>query len=220
MKLPEREGRLFACKKPPQLSIKQLFLIYMNKPKQPNLLMKKALKYVEDNSLVLDIGCGSGIDSIYIANLGHDVTSIDKNKELIKDLKSQKIRNIVPICTNIEDFELDFNKYSMINAQWVLPFVKKEKFPRILKDINRSLTNKGIFCGQFFGRKDQWYFDLNVKNKINFITKKEFTEFLSDYFVVYQSELIYFADSISNKNKKWHVYEFIVSKSNVLQKNT
>ncbi len=188
--------------------------------KEPNLLLKKALKYAETHGKALDIGCGLGSDSIHLSKNKFDVTAVDINSNYIKELQNKKYNNITAVNADISDLELISNTYSIVNAQWVLPFIKTDKIGKTLKNINNSLKNDGVFCGQFFGRKDQWYFDLKVKSKINFITKREFTELLSDYFIIYSSELYYLANSINQKNKRWHVYEFIVSKTNVLQKNT
>jgi len=49
---------------------------------------------------ILDLGCGYGIESLYLANLGFDVTGIDINNEAIKYArkKAHNKKNIKFIC--------------------------------------------------------------------------------------------------------------------------
>ena len=67
------------------------------------------LKNLPDNGTILDLGCGSGRDSLYFLKKGFIVTSADASKEMARlssELTGQKTH-----CLRIEDikFENEFN---------------------------------------------------------------------------------------------------------------
>lgn len=47
-------------------------------------LRQKFLKYLEEGDTILDLGCGSGRDSLAFYELGYDVTPLDASEEMCK----------------------------------------------------------------------------------------------------------------------------------------
>lgn len=64
-------------------------------------------------------------------------------------------------------------------------------------------------CGNFLGKEDEW-----AKNHSNmsFFTKDELITYFKDFNIVYFSEKKYIKDSVSETNKKWHVFEIYAKK--------
>ena len=56
--------------------------------------------YSSSTKVAIDFGCGNGIQSIALANLGFDVTAIDFNKKLLSELEENKKKSSIKI---IED---------------------------------------------------------------------------------------------------------------------
>ena len=47
-------------------------------------IQKKFISYIPKNGKVLDLGCGSGRDSLFFKTLGYNVTAIDGSAELCR----------------------------------------------------------------------------------------------------------------------------------------
>lgn len=45
-------------------------------------ILDKFIHYLPDNAVVLDLGCGSGRDSLYFIERGFDVTALDGSEKL------------------------------------------------------------------------------------------------------------------------------------------
>ena len=52
----------------------------------------KFLKYIPDGGKILDLGCGSGRDSLYFLQKGYDVTAVDASEKMVK-LSSELTKN-------------------------------------------------------------------------------------------------------------------------------
>ena len=63
--------------------------------------------------------------------------------------------------------------------------------------------------GNFLGNEDGW-----VKNHSNmtFFSKDELITYFKDFDIVYFSEKKYIKDSVTESNKKWHVFEIYAKK--------
>ena len=66
-------------------------------------IYEKFLKYIPKQGAILDLGCGSGRDSLYFLNNGFDVTSMDASIEMVK--LSSKLINQKTIHRKIEDID-------------------------------------------------------------------------------------------------------------------
>lgn len=105
---------------------------------------------------VLDIGCGRGGNSIFLADKGFDVTCADSDKEVIEEIKK-----IHPQINAINQDILEFNfleeKYDLILALNVLNFFDLENIKEIIQRIIKSLKKDGLFYMQAFSINDPLY---------------------------------------------------------------
>jgi len=105
------------------------------KAKEKRPLLNKVIKYSEGGK-ILEAGSGSSSNSIYLANKGYDVTSIDNDSKMLSIAKNlSKAFNNKPIFIkkDITQFE---GKYSVVFSHGVLEHFDDEE---IVKLINNEL---------------------------------------------------------------------------------
>jgi 2-polyprenyl-3-methyl-5-hydroxy-6-metoxy-1,4-benzoquinol methylase len=131
------------------------------------------LKYVIDNGLILDFGCGSGRDSKYFLEKGYRVECIDGSLELSK-LASEYL-GINVNCMDFFEFS-EFNKYDGVWACASLLHVKREKLLEILIKIRDSLKENGILYVSF---KDGTGEEIVDGKYYNYLTYNDFLDIIN-----------------------------------------
>lgn len=63
--------------------------------------------------------------------------------------------------------------------------------------------------GNFLGNEDGW---IKHRDKMTFFSKQKIMSYFNDFEIMYFAEKKYIKDSISEKNKKWHVFEIYARK--------
>ena len=128
-------------------------------------VIEEFLELIPADSAILDLGCGSGRDSLYFIEEGFDVTAVDGSKamcELAEVEIGQHVHNIM-----FED--LDFEE--VFDGVWACAYIVKEKkseINNIINKISRSLVDNGVMYislkhGDFEGMRDgRYYSDYRV----------------------------------------------------------
>lgn len=123
-------------------------------------ILINALKYIK-RGLVLDIGCGQGKETIYLANKGFDVVALDSSSVAIDQIKEiikkNKLKNIRAVNSDIIDFEIKKNAYDLILCFNVLYFLEKSTARRIVKKIQEGMKKGGIIAMSLFTVHDTFY---------------------------------------------------------------
>lgn len=153
----------------------------------------------------IDIGCGAGNDTVFLLNKGFKVTSIDNDSQ-VENLIKDRIENTNNLEIIIDDFsKVNISKADLIFANFSLFFVKKD-FNKMLENMLESVNKKGFFVGNFLGEEDEW------KKSKTVVGKDELLKYFSKYKIMYFSEEKYYKDTITKKQKFWHVYTVIAQK--------
>ena len=104
----------------------------------------KFLSYLKPKASVLDVGCGAGEKSVYMAKKGFDVTGIDFSEEMIRLTKEQ-----LPMAKfYIKDIKKPLgleNTFDGIFAFAVLLHISKDEVVRVLKNMIEPLKTNGYF---------------------------------------------------------------------------
>lgn len=128
--------------------------------------VKKFIALLPEGGSILDLGCGSGRDSLYFIEQGFDVTALDGSEELC-ELASIHIGQDV---LNMKYSEIDFKK--VFDGVWAcasLVHLPDEEIDGILNKITTGLKEEGILYmsfrhGDFSGfRNERYYNDYNTK---------------------------------------------------------
>jgi SAM-dependent methyltransferase len=122
--------------------------------------MKEFLDLLEEGDTILDLGCGSGRDSLSFYELGYDVTPLDASEEMCK---------LAEIHTGLEVLHMTFEQIDFDNVFdgiWAcasLLHTPKKELSDILTKIARALNDKGILymsfkLGDYEGFRGKRYF--------------------------------------------------------------
>lgn len=117
--------------------------------KQPEAELAKLL----DNGLVkpcraLELGCGNGNDSIYLAKKGFDVTGVDVSKLAIEEAKRRAKESGVKVNFIAEDaseLKSTSGKFDFIYDRACFHFIPEEKREGYLQTVRKFLNKGGYF---------------------------------------------------------------------------
>ena len=117
-------------------------------------LYQPFIRYLLDSGSILDLGCGSGRDSLAFKNLGYQVEAIDYSEELVT-----KARELTGINVRQQNFyELsELNQYDGIWACASLLHCERKRLPEVLEKILKALKVNGICYMSFkYGEGDRY----------------------------------------------------------------
>lgn len=136
---------------------------------------KEFLKLVPEGGKILDLGCGSGRDSMNFMKLGYEVTSVDGSKELAK--KASALLGKEVIASTFEELELK-EKFHGIWACASLLHIKREDLKIVLNNLYNNLEDNGVFYMSFkYGEKEY----VDDKNRyFNCFTDESIISFINE----------------------------------------
>lgn len=94
----------------------------------------------------LDLGCGNGRNSLYLAANGYDVTAWDKNPMSIQNLQSireaEGLDNLQVAITDLNTLSFD-GEYDFILSTVVMMFLEADTIPRLIDNMQRCTKPGG-----------------------------------------------------------------------------
>lgn len=136
---------------------------------------KEFLKLVPEGGKILDLGCGSGRDSMNFIKLGYEVTAVDGAKELAK--RASVLLGKEVIVSTFEELELK-EKFHGIWACASLLHIKREDLKIVLNNLYNNLEDNGVFYMSFkYGEKEY----VDDKNRyFNCFTDESIISFINE----------------------------------------
>ena len=153
------------------------------------------LKHIPKGSNILDLGCGSGRDSLEFIKRGYNITAVDGSKEL--SIAASKVIGQEVICNKFEDLQLT-EKFHGIWACASLLHINKRDLINVIKNISSNLEDNGVFYMSFKYGKGEY---IDEKGRyFNCYTEKTFKEMILavpklEIIKIYKSE-----DTIGGRN--------------------
>ena len=137
-------------------------------------LYKDFLKHISKGGHILDLGCGSGRDSLEFIKQGYNVTAVDGSKEL--SIAASKLIGQQVICSKFEELKLT-EKFHGIWACASLLHVNRKDILDVIKNTSSNLKDNGVFYMSFkYGEKE--YIDEKGRY-FNCYTEKTFSELIN-----------------------------------------
>jgi tellurite methyltransferase len=165
-------------------------------------LLVGAIEQLGRTGKAIDIGAGAFKDTRHLLAGGFDVTAIDSapaSSEAAKAIVSPKLRFV---ATAFDHFDFPEAEYDLASAMYALPFNPPETFDRLFAGITRSLVSGGVFCGTFFGTRDEWSGERNM----TFHTRQQVKTLLSGLTLIRLSEDERDGTTADGTLKHWHVF--------------
>ncbi|TVY08635.1 class I SAM-dependent methyltransferase [Paenibacillus cremeus] len=142
----------------------------------------------EEKKSLLEIGAGTGQDSLYFFDRGLDTTSIDISDEMIKACKEKGLNASVMDFYHLDYSDQSFDAVYALNC---LLHVPKANISSVLMEIKRVLKPNGLFYMGVYGGRDSegvWEEDsCEPKRFFSFFSDARLRELVSSIF-----ELVYF----------------------------
>ena len=136
---------------------------------------KPFLKLVPKGGKILDLGCGSGRDSMNFMKLGYEVTAVDGAKELAK--KASVLLGKEVIVSTFEELKLKEKFHGIWACASLLP-IKREDLKTVLNNLYNNLEDNGVFYMSFkYGEKEY----VDDKNRyFNCFTDESIISFINE----------------------------------------
>lgn len=100
------------------------------------------------NASILDIGCGSGRNLLYLAKMGHRVTGIDHNQSALGTIEDIVQKEALPgVNTLLHDLNQPLNLgaecYDLVFSTVSLQFLNPQYVPKLLAELQRITSKNG-----------------------------------------------------------------------------
>lgn len=190
----------------PQSVWDQNYKISSGRP--PREFLNRTLSRFQIAGLAIDLGCGAGVESIFLLQHGWQVFAIDQQESAVQKLRASSVtlNSVNHLETLVAPFEtINLPSANLIWAGLSLPFCPPHEFETLWRKICSALLPGGRFAGDFFGPRHAW----SSQRDMTFHTKEQIlapcTEFQLEYIVEEEGE------QMKATNMIQHLHMFTVS---------
>ncbi|MBR3132971.1 MAG: methyltransferase domain-containing protein [Clostridia bacterium] len=117
----------------------------------PHDNIKQFIEIERKTGNAIDLGCGSGRDTVFLIKNNWNVLAIDREdtREMIeKKLNKLEIERFRFSCQNFENVELEEN--DLVVSNYSIPFCSKNYFYEFWNKIVESISSNRILCRKLF----------------------------------------------------------------------
>lgn len=176
--------------------------------------LRKTQEYFQKESLVLELGCGTGTTSLIHAPFVKHIDACDFSCEMIQianEKKSQqKISNVSFEVKSVDDFQIKEDYYDVIMAHSLLHLISDNK--TILKKVFQSLKREGIFVTSSGCMKDMPIFLRVILPLLKLIGFAPYVNFFSGDELIDLHKNVGFSIDYEWRYKKGEI--FLIAKKN------
>jgi SAM-dependent methyltransferase len=177
----------------------------------PRATLLKALQRFSMPGTAVDLGCGSGLDTLALLQRGWRVLAIDSEAQALVWLDKivpNEVRDRLEVRQAM--FEtIDLPACDLVNASVSLPFCAPEQFDGVWSNIVAALGRNGRFAGHFFGDRDSW----SDNPHMTFHTAAQVQTLLAAFTIEWLDEQEYEEKRPNGEWKHWHLFEVVARKA-------
>ena len=177
---------------------------------KPRPLLVEALSYVKEKGAAMDLGAGALNDTQFLLDLENgfrEIVAIDITPQF-KELAVPPSIHFTYTQKRLEEYQFPIDHFDLISAQYVLPFISKDHFSKVWSSIHKALKTGGVFTGQLFGERDDWF----GREGMTFHTKTDAEKLLGEFETIVFKEVEYTEEN--GRKKHWHYFDLIIKKQN------
>lgn len=168
-------------------------------------LFTRALEYLPESGIAIDLGCGSGAETAALARRGWTVHAIDSAPASI-----EATRALVGDDSRLVNFrQVSFEELSelptadLVYSFHSLPFCRADRFLDVLTMVRDAVTPGGVLAISLFGPNDDWV----RARKVSGIAKSDLLESLKDFEILHFAEQDAVGPTALEGPKHWHTFE-------------
>ncbi len=155
--------------------------------------------------LAVDLGAGTGRDTLELLRRGWKVIAIDSQQEAIDRIVELAGPHAGRLEGRVGRFEeADWPACDLVNASFSLPLTPSSAFPAFWQQIVDSIRPGGRFSGQLFGERDEW-----ARTGLVVKTRAEVEELLRPFVVERFEEFEQEGQTVVGKSKQWHLFHVV-----------
>ena len=135
---------------------------------------------------ILEIGAGTGKDSLFFHKNGLQVTTIDFSEEMVRLCKEKGLPDVH--CMDFRHLDFPDNRFDAVYALNCLLHIPKAEIDGVLLEIRRVLKPNGLF---FYGVYGGWNWEgvweddtYEPKRFFNFYTDEDIQKLVQKYFIL------------------------------------
>ncbi|MFK7759062.1 MAG: trans-aconitate 2-methyltransferase [Phycisphaerales bacterium] len=167
----------------------------------------------ESPPLAVDLGCGSGRDTLILLEHGYKVWAQDSSQDGLQRSRARKPIQQAIDQSKAQLIQADFQDLaipnaSLVNASFSLPFCPPAAFDQLWESINDSIQPGGRFCGQFFGDRDDWA----ILEDRTHLTRAKTISLFDQYILESFTEEDRPSEQPNQAHKHWHVFHVVARK--------
>ncbi len=127
-----------------------------NEGRAPRDQLLEVLARFAEPGMAIDLGCGSGIDTLAMLDRGWEVLAIDAEVEAIERLRRRAgdRPELETQRSPMEDIELP--RADLVWASYSLFSCDPVRFPDVWARIRAAVRSGGRFAGELLGERDTW----------------------------------------------------------------
>ncbi|HEY1548619.1 MAG TPA: class I SAM-dependent methyltransferase [Kofleriaceae bacterium] len=181
----------------------------LHQNRTPHRVLLDALARFDKPGHAIDLGYGSGNETLYLLHGGWNVLAIDRQPEaatLFAPRIPETLRHAVEL--RVATFEnLELPQTDLVFAGFSIPFCQPAHFAALWSQITSALRPGGRFSGQLFGIEDDW-----ANNpKLTFHSRSDLAQ-LFDGFEIESLDEVNGPGRSFDGPKRWHVFHVVARK--------